>query len=514
MKRFLLVASLILLISIVSFAKVTDFVPANASMVGVIENNPENYDALKKAGIFGFLLRDMGLEGMLTQQFESMKYADPDFDPENIWGLLKGDMAIFTVGEINFEPLMAMQQTVTENGNSAMDMMDPTAAMLPLMSAFQNVSICLVLEPTVNPDDSLATLGKLMGMPLEYGPSQMGFTIEKVGNTLLVGMGMDAISAAKSAKSNPITSNANFMEAYSSDNWMTFYSPFTMDTKEIMKVQYPDMPTDFFDNVKSEYSWTKVYVKDALVFDSFVKNEYKNDEYKQLMVNSNSDLTQVYQKKLPGFVKGTMEMNNFKTILNYIKPIFDYSMKEAMKQVKEVNTDAEKYVWEIIDSLSGKGDIALDLSMGETGEMVVDMLISCGMTDTSVIKELIEKEKGQMINAGNYSYIMIPTDDGTDSVESLSVGNIYLILFADKLVVTTITPENYDSVLSSSPSYADNSVFKALTDKYSLKQGIGVAYVDFSKLLTSFLGMAYPSGMLIEAGSDMNGNNKSIVVIK
>lgn len=180
MKKVLFVVVLLVMITVASFAKVTDFIPSSASMVGVIENNSKNYDALKSAGIFGFLLRDMGLEGMLTQQFESMKYADPDFNPENIWGLLKGDMAFFTVGEINFDALYQMQNTLSLENGSAMDMMDPTSAMLPLMSAFENVSFCLVLEPTVNPDNSLKTIGKLLGMPLEYGPTPYGVTIEKV----------------------------------------------------------------------------------------------------------------------------------------------------------------------------------------------------------------------------------------------------------------------------------------------------------------------------------------------
>src|SRR6056297_3995985 len=108
MKRIIISFLLLVVLVTVQFADVADYIPSDSVFVFTSVNNPDNYAKLKEQTVFGFLLRDMGLEGMLAQQVESMKYADPEFKPENIWALLKGDIGLFVTGEIDYDVLAQM----------------------------------------------------------------------------------------------------------------------------------------------------------------------------------------------------------------------------------------------------------------------------------------------------------------------------------------------------------------------------------------------------------------------
>src|SRR6056297_2038661 len=108
MKKVFLCFLVLVAFVTVQFADVTDYIPTDSVFAFTSVNNPENYAKLKEQTVFGFLLRDMGLEGMLAQQIESMKYADPEFKPENVWALLKGDIGLFVTGEIDYDVLAQM----------------------------------------------------------------------------------------------------------------------------------------------------------------------------------------------------------------------------------------------------------------------------------------------------------------------------------------------------------------------------------------------------------------------
>ena len=60
MKKVLVSVLLVVLLCVSAFSAIVDYVPADASFALVMRNNASQYEQLKKVGIFGFLLRDMG----------------------------------------------------------------------------------------------------------------------------------------------------------------------------------------------------------------------------------------------------------------------------------------------------------------------------------------------------------------------------------------------------------------------------------------------------------------------
>ncbi|HQC38373.1 MAG TPA: hypothetical protein PLF98_08705, partial [Thermotogota bacterium] len=138
MKKTLVSVLLLVLLAMSAFSAIVDYVPADASFAMVMRDNAAHYEQLKNVGIFGFLLRDMGLESMVAQQFESMKYTDPDFKPENFWGLLGGDVALFAQGDVDFSALVGMLGMGS----------DPTEMLPEVMGQVQNMTLAFIIKPT------------------------------------------------------------------------------------------------------------------------------------------------------------------------------------------------------------------------------------------------------------------------------------------------------------------------------------------------------------------------------
>ena len=263
MKKVFLCLLVLLAFVTVQFADVTDYIPADSAFAFTSVNNPENYAKLKEQTIFGFLLRDMGLEGMLSQQVESMKYADPEFKPENIWALLQGDIGLFVRGEINYDVLAEMNDM---SDPEQMMAMDPMASLGTVMEAIEDLNFGLILKPTANPKDVLETMGKLLQMELQFGANGPVIIAEDNGY-LLITMDQESMDVAMKAKANNIMSNSVFANLYQEDNWMIFYNG-KMDNGKMMdavrKASGMDLDFDLSEKVEMEYGWTKGYVKNGL----------------------------------------------------------------------------------------------------------------------------------------------------------------------------------------------------------------------------------------------------------
>src|SRR6056297_1683512 len=219
MKRFSILSVTLFLLITVAFGAVTDYVPEDSSMVFTSVNNSDNYSKLKEETVFGFLLRDMGVEGMISQQVESMKYADPEFKPENIWALLKGDIAVFTQGEINYGALAQMNKNMADNPSASVN---PNQAIGQLGAAFANLDFAVVLKPAANPDDVLAAVNKLMPNPVQFGQND-GFVMAKDNGHVIISMNQKGVDAAMAAKGNNIMNDPIFSGLYNEENWMILY---------------------------------------------------------------------------------------------------------------------------------------------------------------------------------------------------------------------------------------------------------------------------------------------------
>jgi len=523
MKKVFLCLLVLLAFVTVQFADVTDYIPADSAFAFTSVNNPENYAKLKEQTIFGFLLRDMGLEGMLSQQVESMKYADPEFKPENIWALLQGDIGLFVRGEINYDVLAEMNDM---SDPEQMMAMDPMASLGTVMEAIEDLNFGLILKPTANPKDVLETMGKLLQMELQFGANGPVIIAEDNGY-LLITMDQESMDVAMKAKANNIMSNSVFANLYQEDNWMIFYNG-KMDNGKMMdavrKASGMDLDFDLSEKVEMEYGWTKGYVKNGLVLESFNQYNYKDQDFKNMAINLGNTQSAIIEKlNIPGFVRGAMSLRNMNQLWAMLDPVIRNVMSQAVKMSgEEIPTEAMDMIITLIESWTGDMRMSLDVSMTETGEMAIDMYADMGTSDAAYIEQLILTSGEQLQSSNGMKYMKLSGEmedlaETDPYMEEFGTGEFdpYLVLSQDKMMITTIKPENIQEKLAQATPIASNQMFSNMSKEFkTVDNYYGMLFVDIADVLTKLMGMAYPSAIYSETGVNNEGDSQAVFVIK
>jgi len=532
MKRFSILSVTLFLLITVAFGAVTDYVPEDSSMVFTSVNNSDNYSKLKEETVFGFLLRDMGVEGMISQQVESMKYADPEFKPENIWALLKGDIAVFTQGEINYGALAQMNKNMADNPSASVN---PNQAIGQLGAAFANLDFAVVLKPAANPDDVLAAVNKLMPNPVQFGQND-GFVMAKDNGHVIISMNQKGVDAAMAAKGNNIMNDPIFSGLYNEENWMILYTGESMSSQKMMSAYESafgfDFPDEMSKMVKMEYGWTKGYVDGGLVLESFNKYQYNDSELQRLSINAGVSKSELEDRmRLPGLVKGAVNIANMDKIWGFLDPMMDalYQQVKQMYQAEMEELDAATYemVKSVVESWDGLAQVSMDMKMGETGDVSVDLYGALGSNNPEMISALIEESGEALKSLDGMKYMKLSETtssgqekvEGQEQLEQMTGTDVdvepYLIIEGQKIIITTIKPEQFDSVMSEVPSINQNQMYSQLSGKFAgVENYYGMFFLDISDLLTKLMGMGYPSAIYSEFGVDEEGNSQAITVIK
>lgn len=523
MKRVFLCFLVLLAFVTIQFADVTDYIPADSAFVFTSVNNPDNYAKLKEQTIFGFLLRDMGLEGMISQQVESMKYADPEFKPENVWALLQGDIGLFVRGEINYDVLAQMDEMADPDQMMAMD---PMASLGPLMEAIEDLNFALILKPTANPQDILQTMGKLLQMELQFGANGPVVLAQDNGH-LLISMDQESMDIAMKAKANNIKTNSVFSNLYNEDNWMIFYNG-KMDNQKMMEAMQKaygmEFDFDLSEKVEMEYGWTKGYVKNGLVLETFNQYNYKDQAFKDMAINmGNSQSALVERLNIPGFVRGAMALRNMDQLWAMLDPVIRGIISQAAEMSgEEIPAEAMDMIMTLMESWTGDMRLSLDVSMTETGEMAVDMYADMGTSDMAYIEQLILSSGEQLQSSNGMKYMKLSGEmegmDETDPyMEEFGTGEFdpYLVLNQDKMMITTLKPENIQSKLSQVTPITSNQMFTSMSSEFkTVDNYYGILFVDIADILTKLMGMAYPSAIYSEVGVNNQGDSQAVFVIK
>lgn len=543
MKKIALCLVVLLVFVTFSFSEVTDYVPSDSVFVFTSVNNTENYSKLKEETIFGFLLRDMGIEGMLAQQVESMKYADPEFKPENLWAILKGDMAMFVKGEIDYDALAQMDSQMSD---PEMLMMNPMMAMDPMMKAIEDLSFAFIMKPAASPDEVLKAINKLLQMELQFGANGPVFLAKDNGH-IIVSLDEKSMNVAMKAKSNNIRKNNVFANLYKEDNWMLFYMG-NMDSKKMMesmrKASGMDMSYDILDKVEMEYSWTKGYVNNGLVLESFNQYNYKDAQLKKTVIEAgNTQQALIRQMKMPGFVKGVMALKNMQSLWDIITPMIMDVMDEAADLVgEEIPAEDLEMVMQLLESWDGSIRFSVDMAMDESGEMMIDLYSDLGTTQAEMFEELLMLFGEEVMDYNGMKYMTLSEDMGEayeyydedydeddyydedyddddyyyeDEFGSDIGFEPYLIMDNNKMILTTIHPEYLKTTLNQVPSMENNQMFSSMSSQFkTVDHYYGILFIDIGDLLTKLLGMGMPSAVYSEVGLNNEGDSQSIFVIK
>jgi len=532
MKKFSILTVTLFLLLTVAFGAVTDYIPEDSSMVFTSVNNSENYSKLKEETVFGFLLRDMGVEGMISQQVESMKYADPEFKPENIWALLKGDIAVFTQGEINYEALAQMNKDMADNPSASVN---PNQAIGQLAAAFANLDFAVVLKPAASPDDVLAAVNKLMPNPVQFGQND-GFVMEKDNGHVIISMNQKGVDAAMSAKGNTIMNDPIFSGLFNEDNWMILYTDKNMNSQKMMKAYESafefEFPEEMYQMVDMEYGWTKGYVDGGLVLESFNKYQYNDSELQRLSINAGVSKSELEnQMRLPGLLKGAVSLANMNEMWAFLDPMMDalYQQAKQMYQNEMEELDAATYemLKSVVESWDGLAQVSMDMTMGESGDISVDFYGALGSDNPEMISALIEEGGEALTSLNGMKYMKLSETntsgkekvEGQEQLEQMTGTDVdvepYLIIEGQKVIITTIKPEQFNSFMSEVPAINQNQMYQQLSGNFATVENYyGMFFLDISDLLTKLMGMGYPSAIYSEFGVDEEGNSQAITVIK
>ena len=524
MKRIIVCFLVLLAFVTVQFGDVTDYIPSDSVFVFTSINNPENYAKLKEQTVFGFLLRDMGLEGMLAQQVESMKYADPEFKPENIWALLKGDIGLFVKGEINYDAIAQMNDMAEPED---MMYMDPMMALGPMMEAIEDLNFALILKPTANPKDVLDTLGKLLQMELQFGANGPVVLAQDNGH-LLIAMDQESMDVALKAKADNIKKNAVFSELYNDDNWMVFYNG-KMDTQKMMEAMQKssgmELDFDLSEKVEMEYGWTKGYVKNGLVLESFNQYNYKDSQFKNMAINiGNTQSALIDKMNIPGFIRGAMALRNMDQLWNLLEPVMKNILNQASQMSgEEIPAEDMDMIMKLMESWNGEMRLSMDITMTENGEMGIDMYADLGTTEMAFIEQLITESGENLKSANGMKYLRLSgemdanteADPYMDEFAAVGEFDPYLVLGNEKLMITTLKPENIQSKLAQVNPVTSIQMFASMSKEFkTVDNYYGMMFIDIGDLLTKLMGMAYPSAIYAEVGVNNEGDSQSVFVIK
>ncbi|NLZ13500.1 MAG: hypothetical protein GXY29_04840 [Thermotogaceae bacterium] len=506
MKKTLVSVLLLVLLVMSAFSAIVDYVPADASFAMVMRDNAAHYEQLKNVGIFGFLLRDMGLESMVAQQFESMKYTDPDFKPENFWGLLGGDVALFAQGDVDFSALVGMLGMGS----------DPTEMLPEVMGQVQNMTLAFIIKPTADPDLVINTWNKVLGMQMAWGIDEYsGMVLEKADGHILLAMNEQAISIAKAAKANNILNNPHFRKEYEAGNWMVMYSKNQVDTEGVFDMVESGigitLPEEMLEGAEMDYSMVTLRVGEALELRNNNIYNYTDNEMKAFIIESNADLEALYKNtSIPGAVMGMMVVNKMEEVWKDVEPVFNDIVNQLVaKEEMPASEKAEvEKVFQLIKGFKGKVKFGMDISLDESLNPLIDLFLNVDMDKMADVKNwMVSTGEIAFVEKNGYSESEIMAIEKGDELD------LNLYLGENELIISSMKADQLSKV-NTLPVLSKNAMFSELSNKYSFKKGNAMLFVDIGTILTKILGVAYPSGMFLEIGTDENANSRMIAVIK
>ncbi len=507
MKKALVVLCFLTVFSAFLFSSVLNFIPRDASVVFVSRDNATNYENLKKVGIFGFLLRDLGIEGLISMQVETLKYVDQTFVPEHFWALIEGDIAFFAKGAFDLSAL----ENLAMMGESAL-LMDETEMLDTVQSLGEDMEACLIIRPTVDPQKALHALNKLLGMNISFGVpiEDLGITLLKEGNYILVPTNQDAYISAMNAQLDSIRNDPIFAKLWAEPNWMIGYFPLGLSMDRLSGMITEMLPSELLEkSATMEYSWFtgRMDEVNSLVLTGFNKYDYHDPLLKEIMVSGGVNIRDWSRTiRTPGVLVAGMKFAQLDRLISF----YGDSAKQAMYEMKDLLfMDEEEFgmlshmIHEFIQTINGEFLMSGDLVM-EGFDFGFDFHLLAGLKNQQGMKSLLEELGVPLTTAYGVDSYLIDNDEIP----------IFLIISEHGAALTSLSPASYMQDLSKSTPLYERIQFRQKVDRYGYNTGYSFAFVDIGELLTSLLGLPFPSSLFSQIGVDAEGNAHFMTVIR
>ncbi len=507
MKKALVVFCFLMVIATFLFSSVLDFIPRDASAVFVSRDNATNYENVKKVGVFGFLLRDLGIEGLISMQVETLKYVDQTFVPDHFWALIEGDIAFFAKGTFDVSAL----ESLAMMGDSAL-FMDETEMLDTVQSLGQDMEACLIIRPTIEPQKALNAVNKLLGMNISFGVpiEDLGITLLQEGNYILIPTNQDAYISAMNAQRDSIRNDPIFAKLWAEPNWMIGYFPQGLSMDQLSGMITDILPSDLIEqSATMEYSWFtgRIDEVNSLVFTGFNKYDYHDPLLKEIIVSGGVNIRDWSRTiHTPGVLVAGIKLSQLDRLISY----YGDSAKQAMEEMKDfLFMEDEEFgmltnmIHEIIQTINGEFLMSGDLVM-QGFDFGFDFHLLAGLKNQQGMKSLLKELSVPLTSAYGVDFFLIDDEEIP----------IYLIISEYGVALTSLSPASYMQNLSKSTPLYERIQFRQKVDRYGYNAGYSFAFVDIGELLTNLLGLPFPSSMYSQIGVDAEGNAHFMTVIR
>jgi hypothetical protein len=451
MVKKLLTVGMILVIASVVLAGVMNYVPQNANLVVLFQNNGANYDALKgNVPVFSFLLNDLGLES-LVQSSVSNTANSLNLKSSQIWSATLNDFVIF--GNENQKDIAVVMKA------------DPSA----LVKFFQSLIGGQI--GSVNVNGKKFQSFTINGMTLYfYGDS--GYTIASNSTSMII----DALNASSSK-------GFSFSVNYPKNAWFEAYwngnLPMTAATDVVTQ--------------KNGYAYgivsngmLSIYGKENL--------DYKDSNLKAQITSSKPNSTSLVTNQATGDLWVAIDVPNPSAFYDVLKPY--------IKDIK-VGSIEDTVTKDFVDHFSGKVFADMSLLSGNN-----DFVATAYLTKdlSSYIPELSKSASATFTWQGH-------TVLRDDTVEGTRTTFMYTIFYPDKVVLSNMDPDSCVKYIASGKPAQSLGNYSSFSSQM-WNNSVLTIYGNVGSFIENALQYNVDSGIVVQARSDNSGNLEFQMLVK
>ncbi len=451
MAKKLLMAGMFLVVASVALAGVMSYVPQNANLVVLFQNNGTNYDALKdNVPVFSFLLNDLGLES-LVQSSVSNTANSLNLKSSQIWSATLNDFVIF--GNENQKDIAVVMKA------------DSSA----LVQFFQSLTGGQIGSTNVNGKkfQSFAVNGTTL-----YFYTDSGYTITSNSTSMII----DALNASSSK-------GFSFSVNYPKNAWFEAYW-----NGSLPMAAATDVVTQ-----KNGYAYgivsngmLSIYGKENL--------DYKDSNLKTQIISSKPNSTSLVTNQATGDLWIAIDVPNPSAFYDVLKPY--------IKDIK-VGSIEDAVTKDFVDHFNGK--VFADMSLlSENNDFVVTTYLT---KDLSGYVPGLSKSASATFTWQGHTVLR------DDTVEGTKTTFMYTIFYPDKVVLSNMDPDSSAKYIASGKPAQNLGNYSSFSSQI-WNNSVLTIYGDVGSFIENALQYSVDSGIVIQTRYDSSGNLEFQILVK
>lgn len=450
-KKLLIAGMILVIIASVALAGVMSYVPQNANLVVLFQNNGANYDALKgNVPIFSFLLNDLGLESLI-QSSVSNTANSLNLKSSQIWSATLNDFVIF--GNENQKDVAIVMKADSST----------------LVKFFQSLIGGQI--GSVNVNGKKIQSFTISGMQIYfYGDS--GYTITSNSTSMII----DALKAASSK-------NFSFSVSYPKNAWFEAYWNGNLPMSSAT-----DVVTQ-----KNGYAYgvvsngiLSIYGKENL--------DYNDPNVKAQIISSSPNSASLGTNPATGDLWVAIDVPNPSAFYDVLKP---YIKDVKIGSIEDIVTK------DFVNHFSGK--VFADMSvLSGSNDFVATIYLT---KDLSTYIPQLSKDASATFTWQGHTVLR------DDTVEGTRTTFMYTIFYPDKVVLSNMDPDSSAKYIASGKPAQSIGNYSSFSSQI-WKNSTLTVYGNIGSFIENMLQYSVNSGIVIQARSDSAGNLEFQMLVK